>query len=83
MARMSRTNSSINFPTKYKLYKSLLVFILLYGCLARAKNAGIRDLNINVSEDCSASPIRSTRPATTSGTVRQHLLAHKSPIWRL
>ena len=34
MARLSRlwTSSSIRFPTKYRLFKSLVVSILLFGC---------------------------------------------------
>ncbi|KAH3838933.1 hypothetical protein DPMN_112350 [Dreissena polymorpha] len=34
MSRLSRlrTSSSIRLPTKYRLYRSLVAAILLYGC---------------------------------------------------
>ncbi|KAH3849124.1 hypothetical protein DPMN_091519 [Dreissena polymorpha] len=38
------------------------------GRFTRTQKAGYRLLNINVSEDCPSSPVRSTRPTCTSGT---------------
>ncbi|KAH3721416.1 hypothetical protein DPMN_064339 [Dreissena polymorpha] len=68
------TGSSISFATKYRLFKSLEVSILLYGCEAWTLYADTErrtHLNIKVSEDCSASATRSTRPTSTSGNDRQ------------
>ncbi|KAH3725173.1 hypothetical protein DPMN_051008 [Dreissena polymorpha] len=43
MTKLSRlwTSSSISFPTKYRLYKSLVVSILLYGCEILTPHADI------------------------------------------
>ncbi|KAH3799642.1 hypothetical protein DPMN_153253 [Dreissena polymorpha] len=52
MSRLNRfwTSSSIRFLNKYRLYKSLVVSILLYslrpGCFTPTQNAGYRHLNI-------------------------------------
>ncbi|KAH3801765.1 hypothetical protein DPMN_155427 [Dreissena polymorpha] len=53
------------------IYKSIVVSIILYGCETWTLHADTerrRHLNINVSEDCSVSSTRNTRPTTTSGT---------------
>ncbi|KAH3724516.1 hypothetical protein DPMN_050335 [Dreissena polymorpha] len=70
-ARLRRlsTSSSFSFLGKNRLYMSLIIAILLNGCepesFTRTQN-GYRHLN--VSEDCTASPSRSTRQIITSGT---------------
>ncbi|KAH3873128.1 hypothetical protein DPMN_036354 [Dreissena polymorpha] len=46
------------------------------------QNAGYRNLNTNDSEDCSASPTRSTGPTSMYGKCLRYLLAHKIPYWQ-
>ena len=67
MARLTRVwKCNISFQTKFKLYKSLVISILLYGCetghfLLRQKE-GYRHLRINAWESSFISPTGSIRP---------------------
>ncbi|KAH3694834.1 hypothetical protein DPMN_082275 [Dreissena polymorpha] len=66
----------------YRLYKSLVVSILLYGRETWAFHVDIERRMQTCENNVSASPIRSTRPTSASGTWMQQLLVHKSPYWR-
>ncbi|KAH3841991.1 hypothetical protein DPMN_115479 [Dreissena polymorpha] len=61
---MSLPSSGSTSPFESPLYSTAA----RPGRFTRTQNEGYKHLNINVSEDYSASTTRSTKPTSTSGT---------------
>ncbi|KAH3786431.1 hypothetical protein DPMN_164538 [Dreissena polymorpha] len=72
MTRVStlRTGSYISFTTKYRLYKSLVILILMYGretwTLNVDKERRVQAFEHKCRRRCAASPTWSKRPTITS-----------------
>ena len=86
MVRLDRIwKSNISFQTKFKLYKAMVVSILLYGCKAltshKETEARSRPSKTNASDDSSASRTENIKPTNVHNTARNmvgpqdHLLA--------
>ena len=82
-----RKLNSTNFFTKYRLYKSLVVSILHYGCepgrYSPKQNERSKPSSTSACADCCASHTWSTRRTSTCGTQQRHSWDPRNPSWQL
>ena len=90
MARLSRIwrNNTISFASKFKLYKSLVTFILLCGCETWTLLAGFGKKGSKLSNPSGwgnffTFPIWSTGPTTECRARSVLLWVHRNLFWQL
>ena len=79
--------NTISFASKFKLYKSLVTSILIYGCetwtLLADSEKGSKLSKPSARGNFSASPTWSTRPTTVCRARSTSLWVHRNLFWQL